>query len=49
MQELPRLPMLIKEFVTDIKDKALIFDEMQMKAFMLGKMESSYWGYILKT
>jgi hypothetical protein len=30
--------MLIKGFVTDIKDKAPIFDEMQMKAFMLGKM-----------
>ncbi len=35
--------MLIKGFVTDIKDKALIFDEMQRKASILGKMESSYW------
>ena len=43
LQELPRLTMLIKGFDTDIKDKALIFDETQMKAFMLGNMESSYW------
>jgi hypothetical protein len=40
--------MLIKGFVTDIKGKVPIFDEMPVKAFMLGKMESSYWGYILK-
>ena len=43
LQELPRLTMLIKGFDTDIKDKATIFDEMQMKSFMLGNMESTYW------
>ena len=43
LQELPRLTMLIKGFDTDIKGKAPIFDESQLKAFMLGSMESSYW------
>jgi hypothetical protein len=39
LQELPR----IKGFDTDIKNKAPIFEETQLKAFMLGNMESSYW------
>jgi hypothetical protein len=43
LQELPRLTMLIKGFDTDIKSKAPIFEETQLKAFMLGNMESSYW------
>jgi hypothetical protein len=43
LQELPRLTMLIKGFNTHIKTKAPIFDETQLKAFMLGNMESSYW------
>ena len=42
-QELPRHTMLIKGFNTDIKDKAPIFDDTLIKAFMLGKMESTYW------
>jgi hypothetical protein len=43
LQELPRLTMLLKEFDTDIKNKAPIFEETQLKAFMLGNMEPSYW------
>ncbi len=43
LQEVPRLTMLIKGFNTDIKNKAPIFDETQLKAFMLGNMESYYW------
>jgi hypothetical protein len=35
--------MLIKGFNTDIKTKAPIFDETQLKAFLLGNMDSSYW------
>ena len=35
--------MLVKGFDTDVKDKAPIFDEAQMKAFMLGNMETTYW------
>jgi hypothetical protein len=43
LQEMPRLTMLIKGFDTDIKNKATIFEETQLKAFMLGNMECSYW------
>jgi hypothetical protein len=43
LQELPCLTMLIKGFNTNIKNKAPIFEETQLKAFMLGNMESSYW------
>jgi site-specific recombinase XerC len=43
LQDLPRLTMLIKGFNTDIKTKAPIFDETQLKAFLLGNMDSSYW------
>ncbi len=43
LQDLPRLTMLVKGFDTDIKNKAPIFEETQLKAFMLGTMESSYW------
>jgi hypothetical protein len=43
LQELPRHTMLIKGFNTDIKDKVPIFDDTQIKAFMLRKMESTYW------
>jgi hypothetical protein len=43
LQELPRLTMFIKRFDTEIKSKASIFEEMQLKAFMLGNMEYSYW------
>jgi hypothetical protein len=43
LQELPRLTMLLKGFDTDIKNKAPIFEETQLKAFMLGNMQSSYW------
>ncbi len=43
LQKLPRLTMLIKGFDSDIKNKALIFEETQLKAFMLGNIESSYW------
>jgi hypothetical protein len=43
LQELPCLTTLFKGFNTDIKNKAPIFDEKQLKAFMLGNMESSYW------
>jgi hypothetical protein len=35
--------MLLKGFNTDIKNKAPIFEETQLNAFMLGNMESSYW------
>jgi hypothetical protein len=42
LQELLRLTMLIKGFNTDIKNKAPIFEETQLKAFMLGNMECSY-------
>jgi hypothetical protein len=41
LQDLPRLTMLVKGFDTDIKNKAPIFEETQLKAFMLGTMESS--------
>ncbi len=43
LQELSRLTMLIKGFNTDIENKVPIFEEMQLKAFMLGNIESSYW------
>jgi len=43
LQELPRLTMLVKGFDTDVKDKAPIFDEVQLKAFMLGNMETTFW------
>ena len=43
LQELPRLTMLVKSFNTNIKDKAAIFDESQMKTFMLDSMETTYW------
>ncbi len=43
LQEMTRLTMLIKGFDTDIKNKAPIFEETQLKAFMLGNMECSYW------
>ncbi len=35
--------MLLKGFHTDIKNNAPIFEETQLKAFMLRNMESSYW------
>ena len=35
--------MLIKGYDTDVKEKALIFEEAQIKMFMLGTMETSYW------
>ena len=43
LQDLPRLTMLIKGYDTDIKSKAHIFEETQLKSFMLGNMECSYW------
>ena len=43
LQEFPRLTMLIKGYDTDVKEKALIFEEAQIKMFMLGTMETSYW------
>jgi hypothetical protein len=42
-QQLPRLTMLINGFDTDIKSKAPILEETQLKAFIMGNMESSYW------
>ncbi len=30
-------------FDTDVKEKALIFDEDEIKTFMLADMESAYW------
>jgi hypothetical protein len=38
LQELPQLTMLIKGLDTNIKDKAPIFDDTQMKAIMTGNM-----------
>ncbi len=35
--------MLIKGYNSDIKGKANIFDDTEIKSFMLGNMESSYW------
>jgi hypothetical protein len=43
LQDFPRLTMLIKGYDTDIKGKANIFDDTDIKSFMLGNMESSYW------
>ncbi len=43
LQNLPRLTMLLKGFDTDVKEKALIFDEDEIKTFMLANMESAYW------
>ena len=35
--------MLVKSFHTDIKDKAPIFEESQMKTFLLDSIETTYW------
>ena len=43
LQNLPRLTMLLKGFDTDVKEKAHIFDEDEIKTFMLADMESAYW------
>jgi len=43
LQSLPRLTMLLKGFDTDVKEKALIFDEAEIKKFMLADMETTYW------
>ncbi len=43
LQDFPRLTMLSKGYDTDIKGKANIFDLTEIKSFMLGNMESSYW------
>ena len=43
LQDLPRITMLIKSFDTDVKVKANIFEDSDIKAFMLATMESSYW------
>jgi len=40
---MPRLTMLIKGFPQDVKKKAAIFDETELKKFMLEKMPSAYW------
>ena len=42
LQNLPRLTMVIKDFDTDVKEKALIFDETEI-TFMLVIMESAFW------
>jgi hypothetical protein len=43
LQNLPRLTMLLKGYDTDVKKKAHIFDEDEIKTFMLADMESAYW------
>jgi hypothetical protein len=43
LQNLPRLTMLLKGYDTDVKEKAHIFDEDEIKTFMLADMESAYW------
>jgi len=43
LQDFPRLTMLIKGYDTDVKDKAEVFQDEHLKAFMLGSMEDSYW------
>jgi hypothetical protein len=43
LQDFLRLTMLIKCYDTDIKGKVNIFDVTDIKSFMLGNMESSYW------
>jgi hypothetical protein len=43
LQNLPRLTVLLKGFDTDVKEKVLIFDEDEIKTFMLADMESPYW------
>ncbi len=43
LQNLPRLTMVIKGFDTDMKEKALIFEEAEIKRFMLANMESAFW------
>jgi hypothetical protein len=43
LQNLPRLTMVIKGFDMDVKEKALIFDEAEIKTFMLANMESAFW------
>ncbi len=43
LQDFPRLTMLIKGSDTDIKDKATIFDDTEIKSFMLGNTESAFW------
>jgi hypothetical protein len=41
MQDFPCLTLLIKGY--DTKGKANIFDDTEIKSFMLRNMESSYW------
>ena len=43
LQEFPRLTLLIKGFSQDVKQKAAIFDDVQIKNFMLTKTENTYW------
>ena len=43
LQELPRLTLLIKGFDQDVKQKAAIFDDVQLKEFMLAKKDTGYW------
>jgi hypothetical protein len=43
LQEMPRLTLLIKGFDKDVKQKAAIFDDKQLKEFMLVRKESAYW------
>jgi hypothetical protein len=43
LQNYPRLTMLLKGYDTDIKTKASVFDDTEIKSFMLAKMECSYW------
>jgi hypothetical protein len=43
LQELPRLTLLIKGFDKDVKQKAAIFDDQQLKEFMLARKDSAYW------
>jgi hypothetical protein len=43
LQDFSCLTMLIKSYDTDIKDKDTIFDDTEIKSFMLGNMESGYW------
>ena len=43
LQELQQITLLIKSFDTDVKEKAMIFEEAQLKMFMMANMESTYW------
>ena len=43
LQEYPRLKIQLKSYDTDIKEKAQIFEEDQLKQFMVARSQNAYW------